>query len=155
MWKKYSAKTSCVSSNKWNAGVSPADAGGVSPPPSRQGGGSGTLPASAGEDAGAPHFLAALRLPCGGGASPYVKAFADVAVVAPTRTDTSTIPAACGGTVAVITLGLITVTPVAATPPNLTIAPSAKPDPVTMTFVPAKPLAGDTERTAASTTVPR
>jgi len=57
-------------------------------------------------------------------------------VVVPVCTVTSTLPDACGGTVTSMSVGLMTVTPVAGIPPNSTVAPSAKPEPVRVTFVP-------------------
>lgn len=51
-------------------------------------------------------------------------------------TTTSTIPAACAAVVAVIEVLLTTVTPVAAAPPRLTVAPGRKPVPVMLTAVP-------------------
>ena len=47
-----------------------------------------------------------------------------------------TAPAACAGVVAVIVVAFTTVTPVAAVPPTLTVAPAAKPVPVIVTAVP-------------------
>ena len=51
-------------------------------------------------------------------------------------TTTSTLPAACGGVVAVIDVALATTTFVAAVPSKETLAPAANPDPVTVTAVP-------------------
>jgi hypothetical protein len=51
-------------------------------------------------------------------------------------TTTSTLPAACGGVVAVIDVALATETLVAAVPSKETLAPAANPDPVTVTAVP-------------------
>ena len=55
-------------------------------------------------------------------------------------TTTLTAPAACAAVVAVIEVLLTTVTPVAAVPPRLTVAPARKPVPVIVTEVP--PAAG-------------
>ena len=51
-------------------------------------------------------------------------------------TTTFTVPAACAAVVAVIDVLLTTVTPVAAVPPRLTVAPARKPVPVMVTAVP-------------------
>ena len=51
-------------------------------------------------------------------------------------TVTATAPAACGGVVAVIVVLLTTLTPSAALPPTLTVAPGAKSVPVIVTAVP-------------------
>ena len=51
-------------------------------------------------------------------------------------TTTFTAPAACAAVVAVIEVLLTTVTPVAAVPPRLTVAPVKKPVPVMVTAVP-------------------
>lgn len=51
-------------------------------------------------------------------------------------TMTFTAPAAWAGVVAVIEVLLTSVTPVAAVPPRLTVAPARKPVPVTVTAVP-------------------
>src|SRR5438876_12052197 len=48
----------------------------------------------------------------------------------------STVPAACAGVVAVICVALTTVTPVAAVPPTVTVAPAAKLVPVIVIAVP-------------------
>jgi hypothetical protein len=45
-------------------------------------------------------------------------------------------PAACAGVVAVIVVAFTTVTPVAAVPPNVTVAPLTKPVPLIVTLVP-------------------
>jgi hypothetical protein len=62
-------------------------------------------------------------------------------------TVTSTTPAACAGVTAVIVVLLVTFTFVAATPPNLTVAPGKKFVPVIVTAVPPVvcPLFGETE----------
>ena len=62
-------------------------------------------------------------------------------------TVTFTAPAACGGVVTLMELELVTLTPVPATPPNVTVAPLAKPVPPIVTAVPpaVDPLAGATE----------
>jgi hypothetical protein len=61
-------------------------------------------------------------------------------------TVTVTAPAAPAGVVAVIDVLLTTVTPVAATPPKVTVAPAAKLVPVMVMAVPpaVEPLLGDT-----------
>jgi len=51
-------------------------------------------------------------------------------------TATLAAPAACGGVVAVMVVLLTTVTPVAASPPTLTVAPAANPVPVIVIAVP-------------------
>ena len=51
-------------------------------------------------------------------------------------TTTLTAPAACAAVVAVIDVPFTTTTPVAAVPPNLTVAPVRKPVPVMVTGVP-------------------
>ena len=51
-------------------------------------------------------------------------------------TTTLTAPAACAGLVAVIDVEFTTVTPVAAVPPRLTVAPARKPVPVIVIGVP-------------------
>ena len=51
-------------------------------------------------------------------------------------TTTFTAPAECAGVVAVIDVLLATVTPVAAVPPRVTVAPARKPVPVIVTGVP-------------------
>ena len=51
-------------------------------------------------------------------------------------TTTLTAPAACAAVVAVIEVLLATVTPVAAVPPRLTVAPVRNPVPVIVTGVP-------------------
>jgi hypothetical protein len=51
-------------------------------------------------------------------------------------TTTFTVPAACAAVVAVIDVLLTTVTPVAAVPPRLTVAPATNPVPVIVTAVP-------------------
>ena len=51
-------------------------------------------------------------------------------------TTTFTAPAACEGVVAMIEVLLATVTPVAAVPPRLTVAPLMNPVPVIVTDVP-------------------
>ena len=58
---------------------------------------------------------------------------------------TDTAPAACAGVLAVMLVALTTVTPVAAVPPRLTVAPVKKPVPVMVTAVPplVVPVAGD------------
>src|SRR5262245_9191784 len=57
---------------------------------------------------------------------------------------------ACAGVVALIDVALVTLTPVAATPPNATVAPAAKFDPAIVTLVPPAggPDAGVTPVTA-------
>jgi hypothetical protein len=45
-------------------------------------------------------------------------------------------PAVCAGVVAVIEILLATLTPVAAVPPIVTVAPDKKPDPLIVTAVP-------------------
>jgi hypothetical protein len=62
-------------------------------------------------------------------------------------TVTFTAPDACGGVVTVIELELVTLMPVPATPPNLTVAPLANPVPPIVTAVPpaVDPLAGVTD----------
>ena len=59
-------------------------------------------------------------------------------------TSTLTAPAVCAGVVAVIVVGLLTVTFVAAVPPKLTVAPVEKFDPLIVTAVPpvVGPLSG-------------
>jgi len=57
-------------------------------------------------------------------------------VAVPTVTVTSSTPAASAGAVAVIEVAELTTTPVAAVDPNWTVAPVAKPAPVTVTEVP-------------------
>ena len=71
----------------------------------------------------------------------YAKPFVSVPVF-PSGfvTTTSTSPAACAPVVAVIVVWLTTVTPVAATPPIVTVAPSTNSVPVIVTLVP--PAAG-------------
>ena len=61
-------------------------------------------------------------------------------------TVTLTAPAACAGVVAVIVMPPLTLTPVAALPPIVTVAPDAKFVPVIAIFVPplVGPVAGDT-----------
>src|SRR5207253_6117458 len=51
-------------------------------------------------------------------------------------TATVTAPAACAGVVAVICVGLTTATPVAAVPPNVSVAPLTKFVPAMVTAVP-------------------
>jgi hypothetical protein len=60
-----------------------------------------------------------------------------------------TAPAACAGVVARIEVLLMTLTPVAAVPPKLSVAPEAKFVPVTVTEVPPAlvPILGDTDVT--------
>src|SRR5262249_47327614 len=67
-------------------------------------------------------------------------------------TVTSTMPAVCAGVVAVIVVLLTTVTPVAAVPPIVTVAPAAKPVPVIVRAVPPliEPDGGDTLVTAGA-----
>ena len=59
---------------------------------------------------------------------------------------------ACAGAVAVIDVLLTTVTPVAAVPPRLTVAPARKPVPVMVTGVPPAvvPEAGETPLTVGA-----
>ena len=59
-------------------------------------------------------------------------------------TTTSTEPAACAGTVAVMVVALVTLTLVAATPSKVIVAPEAKLFPVMVTIVPPAvgPVAG-------------
>jgi hypothetical protein len=67
----------------------------------------------------------------------YVKALVSVALcISVFVTTTLTAPAAWAGVVAVIEVLLTIVTPVAAVPPTLTVAPARKPVPVTVTAVP-------------------
>ena len=65
-------------------------------------------------------------------------------------TTTSTAPAACAGVVAVRLVLLTKLTPVAAAPPKLTVAPDTKLVPVMVTVVPppVEPLPGATVVTA-------
>ena len=67
-------------------------------------------------------------------------------------TVTSTAPAACAGVVAVIDVLFTTVTPVAAVPPRLTVAPARKPVPEMATPVPPLivPEAGEMEPTVGA-----
>ena len=60
-----------------------------------------------------------------------------------------TAPAACAGVVAVIEVLLTNVTPVAAVPPNVTVAPDTKFVPVMVTGVPPRvvPDVGETDVT--------
>ena len=80
----------------------------------------------------------------------YVNVSAELVelVCPPLVTVTSTVPEPAG-LVAVIDVALFTVTPVAAVPPNATVAPDAKPVPEMVTGVPpaAGPLAGLTPDT--------
>jgi hypothetical protein len=71
-----------------------------------------------------------------------------------TVTVTITAPDACAGVVAVMVLAFTTVTPVAAVPPNVTVAPAAKFVPVIVTAVspPVDPLLGLTPLTVGGTT---
>ena len=64
----------------------------------------------------------------------------------------SSAPAACAGVVAVIEVLFTTVTPVAAVPPSLTVAPARKPVPVRVTAVPplAVPVLGVIEVTVGA-----
>ncbi len=59
-------------------------------------------------------------------------------------TSTSATPAALAGEVQVIDVAETTVMPVAAVPPNVTVAPAMKPVPVMVTLVPpvVKPVVG-------------
>jgi hypothetical protein len=68
-------------------------------------------------------------------------------------TTTSTVPAARAGVVAVIDVALATVTPLAAVPPNDTVAPAANPVPLIVTAVPPAvvPEDGETPLTAGAT----
>src|SRR5512140_1804262 len=70
---------------------------------------------------------------------------------------TSTSPSACAPVVAVIVVAFTTVTPVAATPPIVTVAPPAKPVPVIVTPVPpaAGPVFGEMAVTTGPATVPK
>ena len=61
------------------------------------------------------------------------RATSGVALVARFFTVTSTRPSACAPVVAVIVVEFTTLTPVAATPPIVTVAPPAKPVPVIVT----------------------
>ena len=72
-------------------------------------------------------------------------------VCPPLVTVTSTVPEPAG-LVAVIDVALFTVTPVAAVPPNATVAPDAKPVPLMVTEVPpaAGPVAGLTPDTVGA-----
>ena len=72
-------------------------------------------------------------------------------VCPPLVTVTSTVPEPAG-LVAVIDVALFTVTPVAAVPPNDTVAPDAKPVPEMVTEVPpaAGPVAGLTPNTVGA-----
>src|SRR5262245_24386314 len=84
----------------------------------------------------------------------YVKAFGNVALAPPgIETTTSTTPAARAGVRAVIVLALTTVTPVAAVPPKVTVAPEAKAVPVKVTAVAPTglPVFGVTAVTASET----
>ena len=67
-------------------------------------------------------------------------------------TTTLTAPAACAGVVAVIDVLLTTVTPVAAVPPRLTVAPVRKPVPVIVTGVPPAvvPMLGEIDVTVGA-----
>ena len=67
-------------------------------------------------------------------------------------TTRSTAPAAWAGAVAMIDVLLTAVTPVAAVPPRLTVAPETKLVPVMVTAVPPAigPLAGATEATVGA-----
>ena len=67
-------------------------------------------------------------------------------------TITATAPAACGGVFAVMLVAFTTVTPVAAVPPRLTVAPVRKPVPVMVTAVPplVVPEVGDIAMTAGA-----
>ncbi len=65
-----------------------------------------------------------------------MKALFSVPLMPFTPTTTLTVPAAWGGVVAVIVVGLTTVTPVAAIAPKKTDAPAAKLVPVIVTAVP-------------------
>jgi hypothetical protein len=67
-------------------------------------------------------------------------------------TTTLTTPAEWAGAVAVIDVPLTTVTPVAAVPPKLTVAPARKPVPVMVTAVPplAVPVLGAIEVTVGA-----
>jgi hypothetical protein len=69
-------------------------------------------------------------------------------------TATVTAPAAWAGVVAVMVVLFTTVTPVAAVPPNVTVAPAAKFVPVIVTAVPPAggPLLGLTLVTVGTTT---
>jgi hypothetical protein len=71
-------------------------------------------------------------------------------------TVTVTAPAACAGAVAVIDVLFTTVTPVAAVPPKLTVAPERKPVPAIVTAVPplALPVLGVIEVTVGPGAVP-
>ena len=51
-------------------------------------------------------------------------------------TTTFTVPATCAAVVAVIVVVFTTLTPLAAVPPRLTVAPARKPVPVIVTAVP-------------------
>ena len=75
----------------------------------------------------------------GGGFGPgttYVYPLASVALCVPTVTTTSAAPAALGPVTARRLVELSAVTPVAATPPMVTVAPLAKLVPVSVTVVP-------------------
>ena len=67
-------------------------------------------------------------------------------------TTTSTAPAGWAGVVAVMLVALTTVTPVAAVPPKVTVAPLTKPVPVMVTDVPPveRPLVGLTAVTVGA-----
>jgi len=76
---------------------------------------------------------------------PYVNPLVSVAVPLLSVTTTLTAPAAWAGVVAVMLVALTTVTPVAAVPPKVTVAPETNPVPEIVTGVPpaAGPDAGE------------
>jgi hypothetical protein len=83
----------------------------------------------------------------------YVNPFVRVpAWVSGLVTTTSTAPAAWAGVMAVIDVALSTLTPVAASPPKVTVAPVTNPVPVMVTEVPpaGRPAVGATEVTAGA-----
>src|ERR1700729_3535375 len=78
----------------------------------------------------------------------YVNSGPSVEVPPSAVTTTSTVPAACAGVLALISVSDSTSTSVAS-PPSLTFAPSVNPVPVITTFVPpaVAPVAGSTDST--------
>src|SRR4051794_8271888 len=76
------------------------------------------------------------------GSATYAKASAQLVADVPeaSSTVTSTVPAACGGTVAVMAVSSTTAKPAAATPPKLT--PVAPPSPEPLIVIEVAPVAG-------------
>src|SRR5947199_7585718 len=91
-------------------------------------------------------LLGVMDSTCGAGGTyvkpPLLVAACPSGLATTTLTEASTGVSACGGVVAVIVVELETLTFVAATPPNFTVAPETKFAPLMVTFVP--PASGPT-----------